>query len=257
MSAVLLIDDEPWGLRGLKNSCKWEDYGFDQVLSSTDPAQAKTLLLRAHPKIVISDIRMPELSGIDLLKLARCSRLHSEFIFVSGFSEFSYAQEAVNNGAFAYLLKPIDPQILQETVKKGCVCWEQKQTGHGMPDVQPDELTPGYCNPIFIELLTYVKTHTHENITLTWLSETYHLNPTYISDLFKKSTGKSFSRYLANLRIQRACVLLRTTHQSVQDISEAVGYHDYGNFVRAFKQIMHTTPVRYRNQENIDETKSL
>lgn len=248
MNSVLLIDDEPWSLRGLLSSCKWENYGFHQVLSSTNPYQAKVFLLERHPEIVICDIRMPELSGIDLLKLAQREKLNSEFIFVSGFSEFSYAQEAVNNGAFAYLLKPIDPKLLQSTVQKGCQCWERKHTARSLLGPSSDELAPGYCNPVFIELLTYVKTHANEDITLTGLSETYHLNSTYISDLFRKSTGKSFSRYLMTRRILNACILLRSTHRSVQDISEEVGYHDYGNFVRAFKQIMHTTPVRYRSE---------
>ena len=87
MYSLLLIDDEPWALRGLQGSCNWEKYGFCQVDSTSNSQEALNLLQERTPNLVISDIRMPDLTGIELLKFSKSKNLGCEFVFVSGFSE--------------------------------------------------------------------------------------------------------------------------------------------------------------------------
>lgn len=247
MYSLLLIDDEPWALRGLQGSCNWEKYGFCQVDSTSNSQEALNLLQERTPNLVISDIRMPDLTGIELLKFSKSKNLGCEFVFVSGFSEFEYAQDAVNNGAYAYLLKPIDVEALENVVQGVCQKFEEKGQRSADKPYEQDLLTSGYLNQNFIDLLDYVNGHFSENLTLPFLSSKYHLNQTYISDLFRKATGKPFSKYLTELRINHACTLLKVSHLPIQEVARRAGYREYCNFVRAFKQVMNITPAKYRN----------
>lgn len=108
MYKVMLLDDEPWELKGLKNMLPWGDYGFRIASSLDNPLEALELLEKDSFDVLVSDIRMPGLDGISLMKKIRTFDTDLEILFVSGYAEFEYAREALRAGAFDYLLKPLD-----------------------------------------------------------------------------------------------------------------------------------------------------
>lgn len=108
MYKVMLLDDEPWELRGLKNMLPWNEYGFEVAAERSNPLQALEDLKQNHFDVLVSDIRMPGLDGISLMKKIRRFNSELEIIFISGHAEFEYAREALRAGAYDYLLKPVD-----------------------------------------------------------------------------------------------------------------------------------------------------
>lgn len=110
MYTVMLLDDEPWELRGMRAMIPWEAHGFSVAHALDDATQALEILLHQPVDVLLTDIRMPRLSGVDLLVRLREAGLETTVIFLSGYAEFSYAQTAVKMGAFDYLLKPFDQQ---------------------------------------------------------------------------------------------------------------------------------------------------
>ena len=106
---VLLVDDEKLALASLKFAFPWAEYGFTEILATTNPAEALSLLQKERIDAAFVDIRMPKISGLDLLESSRKMGLPTVFIIVSGFSDFSYAQQALRNNALDYCLKPIEP----------------------------------------------------------------------------------------------------------------------------------------------------
>jgi two-component system response regulator YesN len=131
MFTVLLVDDEIWSLEGIRKLFDWEKMGFTVIAQATDSSEAYDIICHSKPDVVITDIRMPEISGLELLNMTRKKGLTSEFVIISGFAEFEYAQEALRYGAFDYQLKPIDhveAKLLFENLK---LHLEQKQiSGH-------------------------------------------------------------------------------------------------------------------------------
>ncbi|WP_165972349.1 response regulator transcription factor [Paenibacillus piri] len=107
MYRVLIVDDEPWVLKGIRSTFKWEELGFQVVAETTDSLEAYEIIIRDKPDVVMTDIRMPECSGIDLMKRCRERGIQSEFVIISGASDFHYAQESIRLGCFDYLLKPL------------------------------------------------------------------------------------------------------------------------------------------------------
>lgn len=108
MFKVLLVDDEPLTFIGLKKIFNWQTWGFEIIGETTNPYEAIDLIKSLHPDVVFIDIRMPELSGIDIMRKIREENIDTEFVVVSGYAEFSYAQQAIKYGAFDYCLKPIN-----------------------------------------------------------------------------------------------------------------------------------------------------
>lgn len=110
---VLLADDEPVILRGLKKLISWEGLGLNIVGEAYDGHELRQLIQKFRPDLIISDISMPGLSGIDIIKELHEQGRQSKVIFISAYQEFSYAQQAVQYGAIDYLVKPVNKLHLE------------------------------------------------------------------------------------------------------------------------------------------------
>lgn len=108
MFKVVLVDDEIWSLAGLYRTFDWETLNFQVVGQFSDPEEACQRILDLKPDVVFTDIRMPVMNGLELMEKVKLTLKKTEFVIISGFAEFSYAQAAVRQGAFDYILKPID-----------------------------------------------------------------------------------------------------------------------------------------------------
>lgn len=118
MYRVLLVDDEPRALIGIQKTFKWEQKGFEVIAGVTDSLEAMDIITKEIPDVVFTDIRMPALTGIQLIEKTRELKLDTEFIIVSGYAEFSYARDALRYGAFDYCLKPLDMEEADGLLKK-------------------------------------------------------------------------------------------------------------------------------------------
>lgn len=99
-------------------------------------------------------------------------------------------------------------------------------------------------------IMIYIHTHYRDEITLATLVETFNMNRTKINDLFTKATGKSVIRYLIDIRIKLACLILRDTLRPIKEIAYQTGFNDVTHFGRTFKNLMKTSPTQYRNEFN-------
>jgi len=125
MYKLLIADDEPWLRKRLMLTIDWEKLGISELFEAEDGAAAFALAIAHEPDIIITDIEMPELSGIDLMKTLNESALFPQIILISGYNEFEYARSAVRFGAVDYLLKPIGEDDLKRAVSK-CIASLEK-----------------------------------------------------------------------------------------------------------------------------------
>jgi two-component system response regulator YesN len=134
---VIIVDDEPIILRSLKAAIPWNDLQMEIVGEARNGELALRLIEDTSPHIVISDIRMPVIDGITLMKEVLSKNQKLVFIFISGYGEFEYAREALRQGAFDYLLKPIDHDELVEMLNRARTKLdEQKQNDQLIHSVQ-------------------------------------------------------------------------------------------------------------------------
>lgn len=116
MYSVMIVDDEPIIRMGLKKIVNWEEYGFRIACEARDGEDALGKLNEHQVDFIVTDIRMPKLSGIDLLREIRERGLKVEVLLLSGYDDFSYAQQGLRLGAFDYILKPLDAGKLKSTL---------------------------------------------------------------------------------------------------------------------------------------------
>lgn len=118
MYTVFIVDDEPWVAYGIKALIDWESHGFTVIGEAHNGLSALETIMEKKPDLVLSDIRMPGLDGLELLEHIRQHDLPCKVILISGYSEFEYAQKAIRLGAFDYLLKQVDKNKLTVTLTR-------------------------------------------------------------------------------------------------------------------------------------------
>lgn len=114
MFSLVLIDDEYWALRGIREFIDWESYGFTDIRCFDSPTEALAHILEHAPDAVFTDIRMPPITGLDIMEKCHGAGLDTEFVVVSAYAEFAYAKRAIENGAFSYILKPLNREELTD-----------------------------------------------------------------------------------------------------------------------------------------------
>ena len=117
MYSLLMVDDEPVIVEGLYHNVQWEESGFSDVYKAYSADEALSILSRHRVDIVIADISMPGLNGIDLCKRILTDWPLSKVIFLSGYRDFDFARRAVELGAYQYLVKPVRYEDIQATVE--------------------------------------------------------------------------------------------------------------------------------------------
>ena len=120
MYKILIVDDEARIRNGLSNIIEWEVYGIEIAGLAADGMKAYLEIKSNHPDIVLVDISMPNMTGLELIELCSHMEVSPKFIILSGYNDFEYVQKAIKLGAVDYLLKPVDQDELIHAVSS-CV----------------------------------------------------------------------------------------------------------------------------------------
>ena len=114
---VLIVDDEPGIREGFRHIFDWDGLGLALIGTASSGEEALSIIGEVSPDIVISDIVMQGISGLQLIQETRdAGNMDTQFILISGYNEFKYAQKAISLGVAAYILKPIDKAELEEAL---------------------------------------------------------------------------------------------------------------------------------------------
>ena len=127
MYSVIIIDDEVWVIEVIKNIIDWKEYGFKIINSYKDGLEGLEGVKKYKPNLVITDIRMPGMTGLEIIKEIAMQELSAMSVVISGYNDFEYAQTALTYGAIGYLLKPIDAGELIRVVEKALGILEQTE----------------------------------------------------------------------------------------------------------------------------------
>ena len=237
MINVYIADDEVWITLGLKKLLEKLNMDVYVVGTANNGLTAKEEIGMFKPDVVFTDIRMPGLSGLELLQAIPDVSPDTKVVIISGYAEFAYAKEAVQHHAYDYLVKPIKEEELAR-VMSSIVNGRGEEADEG-------EEAPSF-DRVIDNVVSEIREHYMEDISLTSLAGKYNLSMGRLSEMIKEHLGVNFSDYIASLRIQRAKELLRDESLSIQEIAEIVGYNDYFYFTKVFKKLEGISPSKYR-----------
>lgn len=237
----VIVDDDKWALTDIRSNIAFHQAGFRLVGEYLNAGDALAAIAAEPPDLVITDIRMGELSGLDLVEECRRRGIPSLFIVISGHSDFEYAQRALNDGVCHFMLKPVDAGEGLRMLYKV----RDKLSSRNVPEASHHRAMD--------EIMGYMRKHYQERLALEDVADRFFMNKTYLSELFKKETGKSFVQFKNELRVERAKVLLRNTDELISNISQQCGFDDAGYFSTVFKLMTRLTPQQYRNEKPVDQ----
>jgi two-component system response regulator YesN len=118
MIKVFLVEDETIIRQGIKNNIDWRSNGFELVGEAGDGEYAYPMILKSQPDILLTDVKMPFMDGLELSRLVKKALPRTKIIVISGYNEFDYAKEAIKIGISDYLLKPVTSASLMDALKK-------------------------------------------------------------------------------------------------------------------------------------------
>lgn len=236
---VILVDDEITIREGFKRLFDWEGHGCEIVGEAADGVAAINVVDTLHPDIVIMDINMPLMNGLEVIQILKRKYPRIAFIIVSGYDDFEYCRAALRLKIVDYILKPVDFEEFGEIIDnlKITIYKEEEE----LSEEKSGE------NQLIFNMTGYLREHLDEENSLKKLADYFHLSPNYAGQVFKEKIGVTYQAYLTNLRIEEAKSLLLTTEKPVAEIAELVGYKDYRIFTRTFKRMEKVPPTQYRS----------
>jgi len=255
MKTLLIVDDEPLTAQGIKRMLEVWAAGSMNIVTASNGREALELLDKQPVHLVISDIRMPEITGLNLVELLdkRGKDEKPAVILISGYAEFDYAHQAIQLGVVNYLLKPISKDKLITAVEQALHLDEQRaRIGMMRRMIDPKLLEANQSiggaplsGPVQ-EAVRYVDDHLHLSFGLREVAEHIHLHPSYLSARFKEQMHMTFSEYVVRRKLQKAKELLLQTNMPIAEISERLGYQTPRYFNKLFKEYEKCSPGQYR-----------
>lgn len=253
MHTCILVDDEKWVGVDLQKSVHWMDFGFLPPVFFQNPQDALEKICEERPDVVLTDIRMPGMSGIDLITALRRQNIDSEIVILSAYEDFEAAKLALRLQVADYCLKPINVPQIESLLEALSARITLKKQG-GRP---PAARKADYSEPIQ-KVVAYLRDNLGRKITLSDAAETIYLNKNYLCGLFHEETGQSFSEFLTQLRIEKAKELLVGTDLPITEIAAQLSYCDNFYFTKVFKKKVGVSPYAYRKGQrgSLEEERS-
>jgi two-component system response regulator YesN len=243
---ILLVEDEikiRQGIRSLVESILTTGL---HIMEATNGKEAwEWLRTQDDVDLVMTDIRMNEMDGIELLKRVQQSDPDIAVVIISGHDEFIYAREALRYGVVDYLLKPIDRVELARVLNKIKEKWITKNGTGG--ESAADDKHDDKERLLIRRVKELVNECLDQDISLQFLAERVYLHPKYLSDMFKRETGQNLSDYVTERRMNKARKLLKETTLKIPDISLMCGFANPKYFRALFKQQTGCTPTEFRD----------
>ena len=219
MYRVVLIDDEPLITEGLRKIVSWEKYHCEVVGTAEDAVSGAELIRSLQPHILFTDIRMPGDDGLTMLAGLRSEFSEMQVTVLTGYREFSYAQEAIRLGVTRFLLKPSRMDEIHEALE---AMTARLSSGNTEEAAESENAGSFLIN----QATAYMQKHYAEKLTLQDVADACYVSQWHLSKLMNRHTGKSFYDILNTLRIRAAKDLLKDPGLRISDIGEMVGYAD-------------------------------
>lgn len=248
MGNILIVDDDYITLDSLKQYIDWKKCGVENVHTAMSAKKAKLILDSEQIDVLVSDIEMPGDSGIDLLKWVNETQKNLVCIFLTSHADFSYAQEAVKQKAFLYVLKPAPIEEMENAVMAAVEESKKRKKAQMIVQSMEEQFPKTDDKDALKQAKKYIISHISEDISRTEVAEQVFLNPDYLSKLLKKETGLSFTEYVLDCRISLAKMLLQGTEKSIQEIVGMAGFNSASYFSKIFKQETGMSPAAFRAQ---------
>ena len=241
---ILLVDDEYYVRQSLLRRIRNLENEDFKVIGEAENGEEALDMLRKHDiQLVITDIRMPVMDGLDLTRKILEQYPHILTVILTGYADFEYARKALRYGAFDYLLKPVSEESLDNLLSRARTRLSEL---YELPEDERNNMS----GEEYVQLaIRYLNEHYMEDIDISLMASELGFHSAYLTRLFGRYAGVTPLKYLTNLRIQEAKRLLLDTSLPISVVGERVGYPDQFHFSKTFRKATGVNPSAFRKQE--------
>lgn len=250
MNRILIAEDEKMVRYGIHVMIENSEVPFQEIDECHNGKEAVEYLQKNRYDLVLTDIRMPFMDGIELSAwiLQNLEQDNRPLIIaISGYSEFEYAKGMLEAGAISYILKPIDRKEINRAL------WKAEEIIRERGGVAPAEINGNEMTYInrkkMQQAVDYIRKNYERPIDMAEVSNQISMNYTMFSSLFKQYTDMNFTAYLRKIRIEKAKKMLRNTDKKLNEVCRSVGFEDASRFTKIFREETGMTPRAYRGKE--------
>lgn len=251
---LLVAEDDPIERKALCGTLNTHLSECLTIFEAENGSDALELFQREAPDIVILNIEMPGLSGLEVARKIRESGNICAILFLSNCDDFSYAKQAIALRALDYILRPYDEKKLILSVEEAiqyvdrfnAVAWENRLPLHPGTEGKPEEPDGTRLSLVREDISSFIDAHYMEELSMKNVAHAMNYSDAYFCKLFKQCFHVNFSTYLNEYRVEKAKSLMGNPRINVKDISTACGYGDSNYFARVFKRVTGQTPSEYR-----------
>lgn len=241
---VLLVEDEMLLMQSLSRRIESLEAGFKVVCQASNGEDALKYLKKENIHLVMTDIRMPVMDGLALAKRIHEQYPHILTVILTGYADFDYAREAIRQGVFDYMLKPVTMEDLESTLAHVRLHLQK------FYELEEDPALIGRDAEEIVEYtVLYMRDHYMDDIDISSFSASLGFTSAYLTKLFNKYKGDTPLKYLTDIRIHEAKRLLTDTGLPIREVGERVGYPDQFHFSKTFRKLTGLNPTAYRKQE--------
>lgn len=242
---IIIVEDEKRSSRGLKNLLLSISGECEVVAEVSDGQKAFELILCLQPDVVFTDIKMPIMDGISMIKAVQArGGVKTRFVIISAYEEFELARQAISLGVVEYLVKPLtleDVEAVWKRLQEGetaAFCGEKGQTD--LKSQYPD------AHPLILRALDIIQCSYATKLSQKDLAENLGISAEYFSFLFSRDIGENYAKFLRRYRIEKAKILISTDAVPKDQIPYSVGFSDPKYFYRCFKEETGVNMTEYR-----------
>ncbi len=245
MLKILVVEDEEMIRKGITLAVDWASLNCMVVGEAANGEEALEAVERYRPTLIITDLKMPRMDGLQMLEALRARGDNVWVIILTAYDSFAYAQSAIKLGAVDFLLKPFHDGELEAAVAnlRRRACCGQQQEQAPIPG-----LKKGDKSRYVLEAMNYIGEHYgKQNLSVEAIAGSLAISEGHLSHLFKKETDYTLLNYLTRYRVHKAMELLRDLRMKVYEVAELVGYRDITYFSATFKKVAGMAPSEFRD----------
>ena len=242
MYSIMIVEDEYLVRQGIASLVDYEQFGMQVIAQAENGIEAWQKFQENPADILLTDINMPQMNGLELAKLVRDQVPTCHIVFLTGYDDFDYARTAIKLGADDYLLKPFSKDDVEEMLAKVQTKLDKERKKAQIQNLV-DQGQRSELEEAIHERLA------DSELSLKSLASQLGFSPSYLSVLIKKELGLPFQDYLIQERMKKAKLLLLTTDLKIYEIAEQVGFEDMNYFSQRFKQVVGLTPRQFKKGE--------
>lgn len=246
MWKIIAADDEGYIREALQKLIDWEKMNCCLVTVAGDGRELIDIAEENRPDIIITDIRMPVLDGLEVCRYVYETCPETQVILLTAHSEFEYARTAIRYNVCEYVLKVSIIEELPKAVEKAVR--ELEKSRREMEKEKWEE-----TGNLYAQMEQYIEQNYHIRISLDEIASALHANGSYLSRLYKNKTGKNLFDAILDRRIEAAREYLIHTDMKTYEISKSVGIEDSGYFSKMFKKKTGISPKEFRKRERHEE----